>query len=138
MDPGAGCAAWPHPGSTTTLTSVRNGNVLVVAVWEGACGFGRAARRDAQGWNPATQLIDVRSGDEWRAGHVAGALNVPVTQLGARIAALRLDGTRPIVAMCRSGGRSKVAVRLLQRHGFGNACELQGGMRAWQQGRAAS
>ena len=61
----------------------------------------------------AVQLIDVRSGDEWRAGHIAGALNVPVTQLGSRIAALRLDGTRPIVAMCRSGGRSKVAVRLL-------------------------
>ncbi len=78
------------------------------------------------------QLIDVRSGDEWRAGHIDGALNVPVTQLGSRIAALRLDGTRPIVAMCRSGGRSKVAVRLLQRHGFGNACELQGGMRAWK------
>ena len=80
----------------------------------------------------AAQLIDVRSGDEWRAGHIAGALNVPVTQLGARIAGLRLDGTRPIVAMCRSGGRSKVAVRLLQRHGYGNACELQGGVRAWQ------
>ena len=34
----------------------------------------------------AAQLIDVRSADEWRAGHIAGALNVPVTQLGARIA----------------------------------------------------
>ena len=88
-----------------------------------------AMRKDA---TQAAQLIDVRSGDEWRAGHIAGALNVPVTQLGSRIAALRLDGTRPIVAMCRSGGRSKVAVRLLQRHGFGSACELQGGMRAWQ------
>ena len=81
----------------------------------------------------AAQLIDVRSGDEWRAGHIAGALNVPVTQLSSRIAALRLDGTRPIVAICRSGGRSKVAVRLLRRHGFESACELQGGMRAWQQ-----
>ncbi len=86
-------------------------------------------RRDA---SQAAQLIDVRSGDEWRAGHIAGALNVPVTQLGARIAALRLDGTRPIVAMCRSGGRSKVAVRLLQRRGFRDVFELQGGMRAWQ------
>jgi len=89
-----------------------------------------AMRKDAA--QPA-QLIDVRSGNEWRAGHIAGALNVPVTQLGSRIAGLRLDGTRPIVAMCRSGGRSKVAVRLLQRHGFGNVCELRGGMRAWQQ-----
>ncbi len=88
----------------------------------------RCARMEPE----AVQFIDVRSGDEWRAGHIAGALNVPVTQLGSRIAALRLDGTRLIVAMCRSGGRSKVAVRLLQKHGFSNACELQGGMRAWQ------
>ena len=80
----------------------------------------------------AVQLIDVRRGEERRAGHTAGALNLPVTQLGSRIAALRLDGTRPIVALCRTGGRSKVAVRLLHRHGFGNACELQGGMKAWK------
>ena len=61
-------------------------------------------RRDAA---QAAQLIDVRSGDEWRAGHIAGALNVSVTQLGSRIAGMRLDGTRPIVAMCRSGGRRR-------------------------------
>jgi AhpD family alkylhydroperoxidase len=80
----------------------------------------------------APQLVDVRSDDEWRAGHIAGALCTPVTQFGSRIAALRLDKTRPIIAMCRSGGRSKVAVRLLQRHGFTDVFELQGGMRAWQ------
>jgi rhodanese-related sulfurtransferase len=81
------------------------------------------------------QLLDVRSRDEWASGHIAGALNVPVTELGSRIAALHLDPTLPIVAMCRSGGRSKVAVRLLQRHGFQDACELQGGIRGWQQYR---
>ena len=80
----------------------------------------------------AVQLLDVRRDEEWRAGHISGALNVPVTQLGSRIASLRLDGTRPIVALCRTGGRSKMAVRLLHRHGFANACELQGGMKAWQ------
>ena len=81
----------------------------------------------------AAQLVDVRSDDEWRAGHIAGALCAPVTQFGSRIAALRLDRTRPIIAMCRSGGRSKVAVRLLKRHGFTDVFELQGGMRAWQE-----
>jgi len=81
----------------------------------------------------AAQLVDVRSDDEWRAGHIAGALCAPVTQFGSRLAALRLDRTRPIIAMCRSGGRSKVAVRLLQRHGFTDVFELQGGMRAWQE-----
>ena len=46
-------------------------------------------------------------------------------------AALRLDGARPIVAICRSAHRSIPAVRLLHKHGFGKACQLQGGMLAW-------
>ena len=104
----------------------------MVALWQGAVGIGAATRRDAQGGTQAAQLVDVRSDDEWRAGHIAGALCAPVTQFGSRIAALRLDRTRPIIAMCRTGGRSKVAVRLLQRHGFTDVFELQGGMRAWQ------
>jgi rhodanese-related sulfurtransferase len=78
------------------------------------------------------QLLDVRGPGEWGTAHIAGAVNVPVTKLGPRIGGLRLDRTRPIVALCRSGGRSKVAVRLLQRHGFEGASELRGGMQAWQ------
>ena len=79
------------------------------------------------------QIIDVRTGTEWRSGHIAGAVHAPIAELGARIAALQLDGARPIVAICRSAHRSVPAVRLLQRHGFSNACQLQGGMLAWQQ-----
>ena len=78
------------------------------------------------------QLLDVRGTGEWGTGHVPGAISAPVTKLGSRIVALGLDRTRPIVAMCRTGGRSKVAVRLLQRHGFEGASELRGGMQAWQ------
>ena len=79
------------------------------------------------------QLIDVRSGTEWRSGHIAGAIHVPITELGSRIASLQLDETRPIVAICRAAHRSIPAVRLLQRHGFRSACQLQGGMLAWRQ-----
>ena len=59
------------------------------------------------------------------------ALQLPITELGSRIASLRLDETRPIVAICRAAHRSIPAVRLLQQHGFTRACQLQGGMRAW-------
>lgn len=79
------------------------------------------------------QLVDVRTGAEWRSGHIAGAIHVPVSELGSRIAHLQLDGTRPIVVICRSAHRSIPAVRLLQRHGFRDACQLQGGMLAWRQ-----
>ncbi len=83
--------------------------------------------------SPAPQLIDVRTTAEWRSGRIAGAVHVPITGLGSRIAGLQLDAARPIVAICRSAHRSIPAVRLLRRHGFKNACQLQGGMLAWWQ-----
>ena len=79
------------------------------------------------------QLIDVRNSTEWRSGHIPGAIHVPITDLASRIAGLKLDAARPIVAICRAAHRSIPAVRLLRRHGFDNACQLQGGMLAWQQ-----
>jgi rhodanese-related sulfurtransferase len=77
------------------------------------------------------QLVDVRTLTEWRAGHIAGAIHVPIGELDARLPGLRLDGARPIVAICRSAHRSVPAVRLLHKHGFNEACQLQGGMLAW-------
>lgn len=82
---------------------------------------------------PRPQIIDVRTGTEWRSGHIAGAVHAPIAELGARIASLQLDRARPIVAICRSAHRSIPAVRLLQLQGFSKACQLQGGMLAWQQ-----
>ncbi len=79
------------------------------------------------------QLIDVRTGTEWRSGHIAGAIHVPINELDSRIAGLNLDPTRPVIAICRAAHRSVPAVRLLRRHGFGHARQLQGGMLAWQQ-----
>ena len=79
------------------------------------------------------QIVDVRTNAEWRSGHITGAIHVPITELGARLASLQLDRTRPIVAICRAAHRSIPAVRLLRQHGFRNACQLQGGMLAWRQ-----
>ena len=77
------------------------------------------------------QLVDVRTSNEWVTGHIAGAINVPISELGSRIDGLKLEPKRPIVAICRSAHRSIPAVRLLRQHGFDNACQLQGGMLAW-------
>jgi rhodanese-related sulfurtransferase len=77
-------------------------------------------------------LVDVRTRAEWRAGHIAGAVHVPIDELGARIAELPLDGANQVVAICRSAHRSVPAVRLLQGRGGVRACQLQGGMLAWQ------
>ncbi|MGF1469041.1 MAG: rhodanese-like domain-containing protein [Sandaracinaceae bacterium] len=72
-------------------------------------------------------LLDVRTPQEFRAGHLDGALNIPVQALGGRLE--ELDRGRPIVAYCRSGGRSASATQMLRREGF-TAHDL-GPMGAW-------
>ena len=73
-------------------------------------------------------LLDVRDLSEWRAGHAPQARHVPLAELDDRLTELPAD--TPIVAVCRSGRRSAVAVRLLNRHGH-TASNLTGGMHAW-------
>jgi len=77
------------------------------------------------------QLIDVRSAGEFAAGHIVGAINVPIDQLRSRLPELALDPARPVVAICFSAHRSPPAVRVLRQAGFA-AQQLRGGMIAWQ------
>ena len=83
------------------------------------------------GRGEAVQLVDVRSPSEFRGGHIAGAVNVPITEAPGQLGSLGLDAKRPVVAICLSAHRSIPAVRLLQRQGF-DAAQLAGGMLAWR------
>lgn len=78
------------------------------------------------------QLVDVRSDAEYRRGHIAGAIHVPIQALRERLADLSLDPARPVVAICLTAHRSIPAVRLLAHAGFRDAAQLRGGMRAWR------
>jgi len=80
---------------------------------------------------PGPQLLDVRTAAEFAAGHVAGAVNAPITSLASRLDALGLDPARPVVAICLTAHRSVPAVRLLRERGF-EAVQLAGGMLAWR------
>jgi rhodanese-related sulfurtransferase len=73
-------------------------------------------------------LLDVRAEDEWTAGHAPGAVHIPLADLPAR--AGEIDGTRPIVCICRSGNRSARATAWLRARGV-DAINMAGGMRAW-------
>ena len=73
-------------------------------------------------------LLDVREPDEWAAGHAPGAMHLPLGELGARVDELPKD--RPIVAVCRVGGRSGKAAEALVNAGY-DVVNLAGGMRAW-------
>ena len=73
-------------------------------------------------------VLDVREDDEWAAGHVPGATHIPLGQLPARL--WEIDRDRPVLAMCRSGNRSKTAAVQLAAAGF-EVANVVGGMKAW-------
>jgi rhodanese-related sulfurtransferase len=73
-------------------------------------------------------LLDVREPEEWQAGHAPDASFIPMSFVAARIGELPSD--RPIVVMCRSGGRSALVTEALVGLGF-DAVNLAGGIEAW-------
>ena len=77
------------------------------------------------------QLLDVRQPEELEIARIEGAVNIPLSELPARIA--ELDKARPIVAFCHHGVRSEMAVRVLERNGFADFAHLSGGIDAWSQ-----
>ncbi len=72
-------------------------------------------------------LVDVGEGDEWAAGHAPAAVHVPLGNLPQT----QLPADLPVLAICRSGNRSAAATALLLARGA-DACNVTGGMRAWQ------
>jgi len=75
-------------------------------------------------------VLDVRAPGEWNTGHVAGSMNVPLTQLQKRLGEIPRD--RRIAVTCGGGYRSSIALSLLRKEGIRNTEELAGGMAAWQ------
>lgn len=73
-------------------------------------------------------LLDVREDDEWQAGHAPGAHHLALGRLPGEHQALAKD--RPIIAICRMGGRSEKAAVALRGAGY-DVVNLAGGMHAW-------
>lgn len=62
-------------------------------------------------------IVDVRTPGEYLDGHYPGAVNIPLNELSQRLDELK-EMKKPIVAYCRSGARSGMAVSVLQQNGF--------------------
>lgn len=74
-------------------------------------------------------LVDVRTPREWDESHIDAAVNVPLSQLPARLDELSSD--RPLVVYCASGYRSALAVSLLEAAGRPQVSNLIGGLAGW-------
>lgn len=81
-------------------------------------------------WEPNDVILDVRTADEFAAGHVKGSRNIPHDQITARLDELR--GYGRIYIHCRSGKRAELASQALLKAGFNNlVCVSGSGMDDW-------
>ena len=87
----------------------------------------------AQRLQEPANLVDVRTPEEFRRGHIAGATLLPLQTLTPQQAAKTIDPARPTVLICQASPRAFRAAQALLQWGFDNLMVLEGGMNAWQQ-----
>ena len=88
----------------------------------------QAAARAAEG----ALLLDVREPHEWDAGHVPGAVHVPLGRLEAYIGFAAPDTARPVMVYCATGVRSLAGARTLQLLGYQDVASVAGGLELWR------
>jgi|TARA_B110000977_G_scaffold166585_1_gene214541 rhodanese-related sulfurtransferase len=79
-------------------------------------------------------LLDIRDPKEYSAGHIAGALSMPVSSIDARIGELESEKGKPVVLVCKMGQQASATGRKLKALGFENVRRLSGGMAEWTAG----
>lgn len=76
-------------------------------------------------------VIDIRDKKEFNLGHIAGAINIPYSQLDSRISELETDKEKPVIVVCKMGQNAGAAGRKLKAQGFTSVRRLSGGMSEW-------
>jgi rhodanese-related sulfurtransferase len=82
--------------------------------------------------NGALSAIDVRTGMEFRQGHIPGAIHAPALKILLRMARLPKDKSAELVITCEHGPRALMAQRLLAARGYRNTTLLEGHMAGWK------
>lgn len=82
--------------------------------------------------NTAPPVIDVRSGIEFRLGHIPGAIHAPALKILLKLACLPEDKNTELVITCEHGPRAQIAQRILAAYGYRNTTLLDGYMAGWR------
>ena len=113
---------------------------LLMAMGVGACSQGESDAPEMLAGELSTRMaserppviLDVRMPNEYAAGHVPGAINVPHKALPDRLAELMGFQDREVVLYCERGKRSRMATTVLREAGFSSVWHLQGHMVGWR------
>lgn len=82
--------------------------------------------------NQGAVMIDVRGKEQFDAGHVIDARNVPQAELGQSAETLKRFKDKPVLVCCESGMTSSGAAKVLRAQGFTKVVNLRGGLQAWR------
>lgn len=80
--------------------------------------------------NKEAVIIDIRTPEEYKDGHIPGVALIPLDQLDTRMNEVPKD--KKVLIICRSGNRSAKGTSLLRKNGFDNVYNVTGGMLAWR------
>ncbi|MFZ6656285.1 rhodanese-like domain-containing protein [Undibacterium sp. TJN19] len=81
---------------------------------------------------PKTLVLDVRNADEFAAGHLQNAKNIPVAELNTRLKEIEKSKNNVVLTVCATGVRSASAAALLSKAGFEQVFSLEGGLESWK------
>lgn len=110
-----------------------SGSLLFLPLIQSAAGGGLSAAQVVQMINrDKAVVVDVCEAEEFAAGHVVGAKNLPLNQLEDKLAGLVKNKTLPLILVCQSGARSARALAIAKKLGYEQAQSLSGGLGAWR------
>jgi rhodanese-related sulfurtransferase len=116
------------------LVAVVSGTMLMWPALRGAGGGGLTPGNAVQLMNrEKAVVVDVSEADEFAAGHVTGARNVPVNQLQERLPAVVKNKTVPLILVCATGARAQRSLAVAKSLGYEKAVVLAGGLKAWKE-----
>ena len=77
-------------------------------------------------------VVDTRDAGDFKAGHIAGARNIPQSRIDERLSELEKVKEKPIIIVCKSGQSAGMTVAKLAKAGYPRVLKLKGGMLQWQ------
>ncbi len=90
-----------------------------------------AAEFAAAAAEPGVMIVDVRTPEEYAAGHIAGAVNIDINSTDFAGLVSALDPAKDYAVYCHSGNRSRSAMTAMAGMGYANTVGLDGGIPAW-------
>jgi rhodanese-related sulfurtransferase len=115
------------------LVALASGTMLFMPAMRGATASGLSPSAAVQMINrEKAVVVDVCEADEYAAGHLGGAKNIPLGQLEDKLASAVKNKGLPLILVCQTGARSGRAVAIAKKLGYEQAQNLSGGLRAWR------